>query len=118
MSDFSPLTLVGRDKVKITKASLNDAINFKRDFDVSTVSVASLRLDAVVAAITPLSREKGIKAIELGLVTHNYELATKGSSQVNDGDIISVKGYGKFVINLTDQVSKKGKIKIKAMKYT
>ena len=113
----SPLTTVGRDKVKLSLADLSAAQNFKRSFEHISASVASLRLDAVVCAITPLSREKSTAAIDIGLVTLNYEIPKRSIAQVKDGDVISVRGHGKFVIKLTDGITKKGKIKINALKY-
>lgn len=112
-----PLTTVGRDKVKISFVDLERAQGFRRSFEKVSASVASLRLDAVVCAITSLSREKSSSAIDLGLVTHNYEIPKKGMTQIKDGDVISIRGHGKFVINVTDLTTKKGKIKINAMKY-
>jgi len=112
-----PLTAVGRDKVRVTSVDIQTAHRFKRSFENISASVSSLRLDAVVCAITPLSREKSSNAIELGLVTHNYEVASRSITQVKDLDVISVRGHGKFVIKLTDRTTKKGKIKINAMKY-
>lgn len=117
LSEQRPLVTVGRDKVKVCSVPLDRAIGFVRSFEKIHSTVASLRLDCVVSAIVGISRDKSEKTITLGVVTHNYEIANKPSSTVKDGDIISVKGYGKFIINVTDQLSKKGKIKINAMKY-
>lgn len=108
---------VGRDKVKILAASPADAKDFRRDYEMQSVLSSSLRLDCVVCAVIGVSRDKCEKAIALGLVTHNYEVACKSHTEVKNGDIISVKGYGKFVVHITGQTSKKGKIKINAMKY-
>lgn len=112
-----PLVTVGRDKVKVSSVSFDVANAFKRDYEKIPTLVSSLRLDCVVCALTGLSREKCDKAIASGLVTHNYEIASRSHVQVKDGDIISVRGHGKFLINVTDQTTKKGKIKINAMKY-
>lgn len=117
LSDDCKSLTVGRDKVKVLPASLNLAEGFKRDFEIVPALCSSLRLDCVVCAVIGISRDKCEKSIAMGLVTHNYEVASKAHAEIKDGDVISVKGYGKFVINLTESRSKKGKIRINAMKY-
>jgi len=117
LSDDCKNLTVGRDKVKVLPASLDLAKEFKRDFEIVPALCSSLRLDCVVCSVTGISRDKCEKSIAMGLVTHNYEVASKAHTEIKDGDVISVKGYGKFVISLTELRSKKGKIRINAMKY-
>lgn len=82
-----------------------------------TDTVASLRLDSVVAALIKTSRTKATALIEEGLVAVNSLCVEKCVKTVADGDKITVRGYGKFVIDSTDGRTKKDRIVIKAKKY-
>lgn len=112
-----PLTTVGRDKVRVYAENLDHAVSFKRDFECKSLLVSSLRLDCVVSGVLGVSRDKCDKLISMGAVTRNYEISDKAHTEVKDDDVISVKGYGKYRIRLTGVFSKKGKIKVNAMKY-
>lgn len=82
-----------------------------------TVTVSSLRLDAVVAAIAEKSRNVSCNMINTGLVTLNSSGADKITRTVSDGDVLSVRHCGKFRIISTDGRSKKGKIILRYTKY-
>jgi RNA-binding protein YlmH len=71
----------------------------------------------VVSSVAGISREKCDKALISGMITYNYEIASRAHIQVKDGDVISLRGFGKFLLKLTGQISKKGKIRIVAFKY-
>lgn len=117
LSQPSLIQSVGRDKVKVFSVDIDVANTFVREFQEIAVTVASTRLDCVVSAIIGVSREKCEKMLVGGMISLNYEIATRAHSKVDDSDVISVRGYGKFVVRLTGMTSKKGKIKIIAMKY-
>lgn len=80
-------------------------------------TVSSMRLDCVVCALANCSREKAALLIRQGLVTHNYEAAEQASRTVSPGDKISVRGYGKFLVAQTGELTKKGRIPLLCKKY-
>ncbi len=63
-----------------------------------TASVASMRLDNIVSAITNCSRLKAQTLIESGFVKHCSVPETKITATVKNGDSVSVKGFGRFNI--------------------
>ena len=77
----------------------------------------SLRLDAVVAAITGLSREKVRTLMLSGNVFMNYIEDTNISDKVSQDDIISIRKYGKFILDDINGLTKKGRQKIKIKQY-
>ena len=80
-------------------------------------TVSSLRLDCVVSLATNVSREKSASLIESGLVNLNFFEETKISREVKEGDILSVRGYGRFVLTQIGSLSKKGRLHITIGKY-
>lgn len=116
-SNEAPLTYVGRDKVKIFIESNDVCVNYRRSFVASDYWCTSLRLDCVVSAVCKISRAKAVNAIAAEEVFLNYDCVTQNDVKVNDADVLSVRRYGKFVINLRGVTSSKGKFGICAKKY-
>ncbi len=112
-----PLDRIGRDKVRITRYIL--PTGFKSSADVIGISgtVASPRLDCVVSELINASREKTKELISAGLVMHNYAEMNNFSAEVRQGDVISVRGYGKFRIEGLSEKTKKDRIRLLAVKY-
>ncbi len=111
------LTDVGRDKVKAKLCLSLPEPSFERKFLSVNDTVASARLDCVVAALCSLSREKARAAIESAAVELDYECAEKPDREVVPPAIISVRGYGKFkILSLADQ-TRKGRYRLSAQKY-
>lgn len=80
-------------------------------------TVASLRLDSVLSFVLNMSRSR-ISAIIKGIgVEVNYFTKYDGSCNLSQGDIISVKGFGKYRLELVSGITKKGRIHITVFKY-
>ena len=71
-----------------------------------------MRLDVIVAAITNLSRQKVSEMILSGKVYCNYLQTQNVSNKVADNDIISIRGFGKYIIEEQIGLTKKGRIKL------
>ncbi len=80
-------------------------------------TVASLRLDAVIAVGLSTSRGKASEWVSEGRVQKNYRPCNKSDSAVAQGDVISVRGVGKFTLQEVGGLSKKGRIGIVAKRY-
>lgn len=80
-------------------------------------TVSSLRLDSVIKAMLNLSREKAAELIRSGRVVRNGIPENSVSEKCVEGDLFSVKGYGKFRLAEAGEVTKKGRIRIKIKKY-
>lgn len=118
VSEFVCLNLTGvySSGVSCTPAADDRVFSYKRKYEESRVTVASLRLDCIVSSATGLSRDKSMALIERGLVRHNYDIAKSPSSKVADGDVISMRGYGKMMIKTDQLTSRKGRV-IVCLKY-
>lgn len=80
-------------------------------------TVASLRLDAVVAAGFSVSRSDAAEQITRGKVFVNQAQQLRGDAAVNEGDLISLRGEGRLRIESVDGETKKGRIALKLFRY-
>ena len=81
------------------------------------VTVASTRLDCVVAAICGISRKEANEKIVDGYVSVNLATAAKTTVNIKANDKITVRKKGKFEIVACNEHSKKGRIILKYDKY-
>ncbi|MEE0929711.1 MAG: YlmH/Sll1252 family protein [Acutalibacteraceae bacterium] len=89
----------------------------KNEFEEINCTVSSARLDSIISAVVPLSREKSSALIKQGLVFVNALAIESVSYTVKSGDKISVRGKGKFIIGEFSGVTKKGRLKLTIKKY-
>ncbi|MBE3562334.1 MAG: hypothetical protein IMX05_01190 [Hydrogenibacillus schlegelii] len=66
--------------------------------EVRTISVASLRLDAVLAGALRLSREKARRLVESGAVRVNHRPERAPDRPLRAGDLLSVRGFGRVEV--------------------
>ena len=80
-------------------------------------TVASLRLDCVTALAIRQSREKTAALIRSGLVQTDHEITESPAKMIEEGDVISVRGYGKFLLRSVNGTTAKDRIHITVCKY-
>lgn len=80
-------------------------------------TVASVRLDSVLALAFRSSRSSLVGLIEGGKVFVNGKLITSNGYSLKDGDMISARGLGKFQFMGTDAQTKKGRCYVEIKKY-
>ncbi len=80
-------------------------------------SVASLRLDGMVAAVFSLSRTAAAEAIERGLVFINDTEVLKTDKILREGDKIVLRGKGKAYFKEALGTTRKGRIAVLFEKY-
>ena len=111
------LKTVGSDKVGVCVFMPGADFCGDRRFQRINDTVSSERFDCVVAALCNLSRDKAQSAIRSGLCTLDYMPVEECSEGVCAGSVISVRGYGKYIIRDISQPTKKGRIRLVADKY-
>ena len=74
-----------------------------------TVQVASVRADALCAHVWNLSRGESLALFRAGRVFLNGRLCESGAAAPREGDLLSVRGYGRFVYRGVLGITKKGK---------
>ena len=70
-----------------------------------------------VAAALGASREKASGLVAAGLVALNHEETLSPSREVKDGDRLSVRGKGRFLLDQVGPPTKKGRLKLSGRKY-
>ena len=110
------VTKIGRTGVRAS-ATDETQVTAKPDFEDIKAVVASLRLDAVVSAVTKLSREKSAELIRSIGAEVNFKRVLSPSGQLDTGDVFSVRGYGKFILSEAGEPTKKGRLHITVKKY-
>ncbi len=118
LADFicSDLTRVRHTSVMVTVEN-NDSFVYSPKYEEITGNVASVRLDSVLSIAFGSSRSKLVAWIEGGKVFANGKLMTTNSYQLKEGDIISVRGMGRFKYNGILSQSRKGRYFISLYKY-
>lgn len=112
----SELTRVGRAGVRIQPDYCGELPPACR-LEYRSGTVSSLRLDCVVSLMLSLSREKSAALIEGGQVNLNFFEQTKISREVCQGDVLSIRGYGRFVVVQIGDKSKKGRLHLTVGRY-
>lgn len=79
--------------------------------------VSSNRCDAVVAKAYKLSRTQSTELFRSGKIFVNGRQYDRNSGILKDGDIISVRGFGKLVFRGFLQETKKGRIRVGISRY-
>lgn len=119
IADFltDQLTHVASDTVRVSQMPAGFVPPVERKRQAIRDTVASARLDCVVAALTNFSREKAQVAVRSGLVELNYETVEACDTTVEPPCVLSVRGVGKFSVLSFDGETKKGRMRLSAEKY-
>ena len=79
--------------------------------------VASLRVDAVLARVYDISREKSIELFRAGKVYVNGRRCENHSRQLKCGETVNARGYGKFMLTGEPGQTRKGRLAVEAAVY-
>ncbi len=104
------LEKIGSMRVTVKEIALEDLKGLQTDYKEITGNVASLRLDAVIAMACRISRGDAQSLIEREYVSLNWEIINRGSYEVQEKDVISVRGKGRVYIDSIKGLTKSGRI--------
>jgi len=108
-----------RIKHTSVKAEITDSIQdiTAPDMEEKIIQVSSQRIDAVIARVCNLSRQEALTLFSEGLVYRNGRSCSENAVMLQPGDVISVRGKGKFEFSQQLSISRKGKLNCKVMIY-
>lgn len=89
----------------------------KPELKTMVIQVKSERLDAVVAKTFNLSRSQAAKLFSEGKVFCDGRLTENESRGIKEAEVVSVRGYGKFVYGGACGTSKKGNFYVTVQRY-
>ncbi len=110
------LTSVNRTNVRCTvcEGLPEDA---KAKPEPKAVNVASVRLDSLISAVFGISRNLSREAVEQGKVFINGKLTESASFQPKEGDIVSLRGKGRFTYEGVISKTKKDRLRVSVGVY-
>ena len=107
------LTSIGKSKVRVEPLTENDLlIEVQEQWIEKNYTVSSMRLDVILATVLNLARQKSQALIKSGRVKVNWTMREETSFEVQEGDILSIRGFGRIKIILTEGRTKKDKIRL------
>ena len=108
------LTKVGSDTVRCRECQIDESFTDGKKYRPISDTVASARLDCVVAALCNLSREAAQSAVRSGLVEIDFEPEERVDTVLEPPITVSVRGHGRFILRSFDGETKKGRLRLKA----
>lgn len=119
VADFlaGQLTRVGRADAAVQRIDLDQLdVEPERVKEVRT-TVASLRLDAVAAAGYGVSRTRMAREIKAERVKLNWRPVRDPAREVGPGDVVSIRGRGRVVVEAVEGTTRKGRISVVLKRY-
>ncbi len=111
------LDKIGSVGVKVCQISF-DAFNPPQPKTESKgIFVMSNRLDAVLAGTLDLSRAKAAELIHCERVSVNHIVKVQTDIKVNTGDLLSVRGFGRYKVGEEGNKSRKGRTYLEMIHY-
>ncbi|MEC1520931.1 RNA-binding protein [Neobacillus niacini] len=103
---------IGKASIRLKELALDEAINTDDFWIEQVITVSSLRLDTIISGIHNISRQKSQLFIQQGLVKVNWTTIENVSFECGEGDLLSVRGYGRVKILSVEGKTKKDKWRI------
>lgn len=107
-------------KIRHTQVSceiIEDDIELKPTLIDESYPVSSMRLDVIIAAACKLSRKETLSYFERNEVQLNSRVTTENAVNLKPGDVFSVRGKGKFILESIGGTTKRGRTYINVKKY-
>lgn len=101
-------------KCEVCDNSINETSAELENVDVIA---ASPRIDAVVAVLTKMSRNAVIELFRTKKIFVNGLCTENNSGQLKEGDILVIRGNGKYIYDGCGNATRKGRIYIRLRKY-
>lgn len=114
---MSHLEKVANDTVEVKRLPPDTPLSLDHPMLPIRDTVASERLDCVVAALCNLSRDKAQTAIRQGLVEVDYEPCLACDTVLSPPCVLTIRGVGRFALHAFDGETRKGRLRVVAGKY-
>lgn len=122
-SPYKDLFINELTKIKNAPINLNEIPHqdfIDNELSVKHVSIlsSSYRLDAIVSHVLKEGRAKSKERVQKEKVKVNHSIVDEPSFIIEAGDIISVRGFGRFIVSEQIAETKKGKYRVDVMIVT
>lgn len=109
--------MVGNNSIKLREVNLDVMADYKRKYEEIEFIVSSLRLDTVLSRLIGMSRDKIKEKFKNKDIILNYKIVNNNSYMLQEGDIFSIRKYGKYKFIGVIKSTKKDNYIIKCFKY-
>ena len=109
------VTKIGGEGVTI-QGNYSGELPVARTYQPISETIASPRLDAVVKALLRVSREEAARQIRIGNVSIDHRPTEEVSATVTASCTVSVRGFGRFIVDQVGPLTKKGRLILQARK--
>ncbi|MGP4068187.1 YlmH family RNA-binding protein [Halobacillus sp. B29] len=118
ISDYIRMNFTGvkRATVNFEEKPLSQMLESEETWVMKDTTVSSLRLDVLVKEIYGMSRKKAGMHIDSGHVKVNFRVVENGAFQLQEGDLISLRGQGRSKLEEIQGITKKEKYKVSTSK--
>lgn len=110
-------TLTRFENSKIDVIDLSELREQEIKVEEVSIIVPSLRLDNFVSDLAKTSRSKAVQILDSERVFVNGQNEIKASKQVKLGDVITIRGKGRFVVKEFSGTTRSGRTVVKIEKY-
>lgn len=111
------LKQVHRADVTTSVLPLSALRESKQELSEMMLSVASMRLDGIASDVFRLSRTKIVEPIRAGRCRVNWKTEEDPSAPLRAGDVVSMKGFGRFRVMEVEGLSKSGRTRVRVGKF-
>lgn len=115
MTDYllANLTSFGKSKVRVEKLGSSDELITRAEtWKEELHTISSLRLDSLVASLVNCPRQKAVSLIQNDKVKVNHVVRDQQAFEVNESDILSIRGLGRYKIMSIEGRTRKDKIRL------
>jgi len=103
--------------VRVSVLPLSELRATKAEIAEQVLSVASMRLDGIASDVFRLSRAKIVEPIKAGRCRVSWKPVEDPSHALKVGDVVSMKGFGRFQVIEVEGMSKSGRIRVRIGKF-
>jgi len=107
------LTSIGKAKVRLEQVDSQKKLIQTTDiWNDKNYTASSMRLDVILGTVLNMSRQKSQALIKAGKVKVNWTVRESTSFELQEGDIISARGFGRMKVMMIEGRTKKDKIRL------
>lgn len=117
MNSFLEESLIMIKNTLITLEKTDEIILLKKHFETLKVLVSSMRIDCVVSKLTSKSRSQVNTMFADKMILLNYDEVGKTNIILKEGDILSIRKFGKYKIGSFLGYTKKDNMVLEIIKY-
>lgn len=114
---FNNFVMAGNTPIKLSEVDIDFLSDFRREYAMHEIIVSSLRIDTIIARLIGCNRDKVKEMILDKLVIVNGDILNKVSYVLREGDIFSIRRFGKYRFSDIKSTTKKGNFVVIVKKY-